>query len=380
MVSALCLLRVHRGPRPRPRPPAPVGERVLTGVRALTADATVVVIAIGLVAVSFAVGATGVVFVDLSSQRLGTGAHGYGFLAAAVGVGGFLASLAGDRLARGRRIATTVAVALAASGGAMVALAAVHTAPLAWALAAAFGAGYVLLEVLAVTLMQRCLDPAVLGQASGTLDAATFGAVLLGAALMAPVIDFAGLTTAIGVAGAPVLAAALVTAAFGRRLGTRSDAGLDALEPRLRLLGTVGAFVGASRTALERLATAARDDSVAAGTVVVRQGEPARGFYVVVDGVYDVTSANGHVDEPRHVARLHAGDCFGEIGLLEGWPRTATVRAATDGRLLAIPGADFLQVVTASPRLAGAMREVAALRLAGVRAAAQAPSPQRTGE
>jgi CRP-like cAMP-binding protein len=363
VVSALFLLAVRRGQQPRALPALAGGSRILTGWRALTSDSTVLVVAAGLVSVSFAVGASSVFFVDLSAEALGTGAHGYGYLAAAVGVGGFLASLTGDRLAAGGRIADTVTIALAASGSAVIAMATVSNAAFAWALAVVFGAGYVLLEVLAVTLMQRCLDAGVLGQASGTLDGATFGAVLLGAAVMAPVIAYAGLTVGLIVAGAPALVAALLTGAFARRLDERSGSGLDELAPRLGVLADVAALVGASRPALERLATAAHDQHVRAGTVVVRQGEPASDFYVVVDGRYDVSSANGRTDHPAHIAQLEPGDYFGEIGLLEGWARTATVRATTDGTLLCIPGADFLQVVTAMPHVAGTLREVATTRL-----------------
>ena len=43
------------------------------------------------------------------------------------------------------------------------------------------------------------------------------------------------------------------------------------------------------------------------------------------------------------------GEVFGEIGLLRGIPRTATVTAATDGALLALDGADFLELVNAGP-------------------------------
>jgi CRP-like cAMP-binding protein len=369
IVSALCTLGLRRGPKPRRYPADAPGARMVTGWRALTSDGTVVVIAAGLVAVSFAVGASGVYFVDLSVERLGTGVHGYGYLSAALGVGGFLASLTSDRLAAGSHIADTVAIALAASGSAVVSMALVHNAPLAWALAVVFGAGYCLLEVLAVTLIQRCLDPDVIGQASAALDAPVVGAVLLGAAVMAPLIDHAGLTTALCAAGAPALVTALLTGAFARRLDARSDSGLDELTPRIEVLSGVAALVGISRPALERLASAAHDQQVRSGTVVVHQGDPAVDFYVVVEGTYDVSRLNGGASHQAHIGRLEHGDYFGEIGLLEGSPRTATVRASTDGSLLCIPGWDFLQVVTESPRVAGILREGASLRLAGVHAA-----------
>jgi CRP-like cAMP-binding protein len=62
----------------------------------------------------------------------------------------------------------------------------------------------------------------------------------------------------------------------------------------------------------------------------------------------------------RHINDMVAPDYLGEIGLVEGIPRTATVTAATDALLWRIPGQVFLDAVTAgpelSPLLAGGMR------------------------
>ena len=53
-----------------------------------------------------------------------------------------------------------------------------------------------------------------------------------------------------------------------------------------------------------------------------------------------------------------AFDVFGEIGLLTGVPRTATVRAETDGRLFELDGQDFLELVAAGPGLASRLLDI----------------------
>ena len=79
---------------------------------------------------------------------------------------------------------------------------------------------------------------------------------------------------------------------------------------------------------------------VAAGDVVVYQGEYGDSFYIVEAGTLEV-----FVDG-RQVRSLGADDFFGELALLADTPRTATVRAATDCRLWVLPRRAFLSVLT----------------------------------
>ena len=58
------------------------------------------------------------------------------------------------------------------------------------------------------------------------------------------------------------------------------------------------------------------------------------------------------------------GDYFGEIGLIENIPRTATVTTASDCRLLRISGQDFLRIVAERPRIGGNLRPGIATRMA----------------
>ena len=83
--------------------------------------------------------------------------------------------------------------------------------------------------------------------------------------------------------------------------------------------------------------------------VVIRQGDPADAFYVCTDGTLEVTSHGERGRRDRVLRQLEAGSYFGEIGLIERIPRTATVRALTDVTLLRIDGEAFLGALIEAP-------------------------------
>ena len=70
----------------------------------------------------------------------------------------------------------------------------------------------------------------------------------------------------------------------------------------------------------------------AAGETVFNQGDTADSFYVIEEGEALVLLEQGEAEQ-QLLARLGPGQCFGEIGLLQAVPRTATVRCAADGPL-----------------------------------------------
>jgi voltage-gated potassium channel len=116
-----------------------------------------------------------------------------------------------------------------------------------------------------------------------------------------------------------------------------------------------------AKVPLFRRLTAARIASVAlvlkplrfeAATTIVRKGEDADGMYFVVSGELEV-------DAPGHVVTLKSGDFFGEMALLEGGPRTTTVRAKTACNLLRLGVDEFRQLLAASPQLGAEIRHVA---------------------
>ena len=116
-------------------------------------------------------------------------------------------------------------------------------------------------------------------------------------------------------------------------------------DTRVELLRRLPLFELCSKRDLRRIAALAVERDVEAGTELIREGEPAGEFYVVVEGEVDVRRRGRRVD------RLSAGSFVGEIALLSRSPRTATVIAATPLRVLTISGRDFVALLDAMPEL-----------------------------
>jgi CRP-like cAMP-binding protein len=89
---------------------------------------------------------------------------------------------------------------------------------------------------------------------------------------------------------------------------------------------------------------------VAAGTVIIREGEAGQGLFVILLGEVEVVRQDGGVAE-RQVARLGAGNLFGEMSLLTDTPTTATVRALSPTTILFLGRAYFQRLVQALPAM-----------------------------
>lgn len=118
---------------------------------------------------------------------------------------------------------------------------------------------------------------------------------------------------------------------------------------------------------LEALAKEARWESYLPGERVVRQGEPGEVLYVIASGKADVRLEQGGLSST--VTTLEAGKFFGEMSLLTGEPRSATVSAATELLVIAVGKQSLLQVVQEDRRLIERIGEVVARRQAATAAA-----------
>ena len=116
---------------------------------------------------------------------------------------------------------------------------------------------------------------------------------------------------------------------------------------------------------LEAASSQLRREHYSAGAVVVRQGDEADTFYVVTGGRADVVLERPG-GEPVVVNRLGPGDYFGEIALLRGGPRTATVRASSENELevMALDRETFDGLTTKSAAIRRELERVVGERLA----------------
>ena len=127
------------------------------------------------------------------------------------------------------------------------------------------------------------------------------------------------------------------------------------------LLEQVPLFAGLSRRHLGKVASVAAPKHYLAGDELVRVGAPPDAFYVILDGTASVEIPGGAIP-------LSAGDFFGEMALIDGEPRTATVSAVTDVVVLTIPRDKFLALLVAEPKVTLAMMTTLVQRLRAVRA------------
>ncbi|MFZ5786002.1 MAG: cyclic nucleotide-binding domain-containing protein, partial [Acidobacteriota bacterium] len=132
-------------------------------------------------------------------------------------------------------------------------------------------------------------------------------------------------------------------------------------ERRLAALRQVELFDGLSDGDRDRLAAGLHYAPFARGEVMTRQGAVAHWLYMIIAGEAEVrVSADGGLE--REVARLGAGNFFGEMSLLTGLPRTATVVALCEVECYRLDKATFEAIIADRPELAEGLAEILARR------------------
>jgi CRP/FNR family transcriptional regulator, cyclic AMP receptor protein len=125
----------------------------------------------------------------------------------------------------------------------------------------------------------------------------------------------------------------------------------------VQMLAGVPIFEGLSKKDLSQIAGAAKQVTHRPGSVLAREGQSGVGFFMILEG-----TAGVQVGE-RQRRGLGSGDFFGEISLLDGGPRTATVTAETEVTTLGLTPWDFKRLVESNPAIASKMLKVMAQRL-----------------
>ena len=125
-------------------------------------------------------------------------------------------------------------------------------------------------------------------------------------------------------------------------------------------LANVPIFSGCTKRELAIISRAAKEVTHSEGTVIAREGERGIGLFLILDGQARVTIGG------KTKAKLGPGDFFGEVALLDGGPRTATVTAVTPLRLVGITGWVFRGLLMEHPSIALKTLEAVAGRLRAV--------------
>ena len=341
-----------------PPTPAPASIPTLTPGRVdRKALRRVVVPVLGLALIdlvgSVAGGGLGVLTVVIAVGSLGAGDAGTGFLNAGIGIGGLVgALLAGVFVLRPSLVGVLAGGSVVLAAG-VAALGVAGSLPLAVGMIAVASAGALLVEVTSTTILQRAIPDEIRGRTLGVLATASTLAFAAGSFALPVLAAAVGIGPVLAATGAAIVVAGLVGAFLAAPAARRAPESLAAT--RFARLARLPLFAGVPVPTLEAVATRLVPIAARAGDVVIRQGDPADRFYLIQAGTFEVTRREPGEPADQAPARLRTmttGEVFGEIGLLRATARTATVTAATDGSLLALEGASFLELVNAGPGLA----------------------------
>jgi CRP/FNR family transcriptional regulator, cyclic AMP receptor protein len=116
-------------------------------------------------------------------------------------------------------------------------------------------------------------------------------------------------------------------------------------DARVDHLRYVSLFSDCTEEELRRFADISTIVDASAGTALTKAGAAGDSFFLIVDGRVSVETQVGPGDP------LHPGDFFGEMSLIDGEPRSATIRAITDVRLLVVHRVHFWRLLEKTPDL-----------------------------
>lgn len=292
-------------------------------------------------------GALSVLVVVSSLELLDMGDAGVGYLNAALGVGGLIGGFVALIAASGGRLAAVFGIGVCLYSLPLVLVGLAPSVVSALIALSIIGLGNSLVDVNALTIMQRIVPDEVLGRALGALQGMLLGSIGVGALLAPALIHVVGIDDALVVTG--LLLPVLVLFRAGR---LRAIDGRAAAPAGLELLRRVEFLAPLPEQSLEHLARSLVEVVQPAGAVVIREGEPGDRFYLIGVGEVEISGK-----------RFGPGEGFGEIALLQDVPRTATVTAVTDVTLYALERDEFIAAVTGHEPANAAAEAVIAARL-----------------
>ncbi|MBV9800316.1 MAG: cyclic nucleotide-binding domain-containing protein [Solirubrobacterales bacterium] len=310
--------------------------KAVEGIRVIATDRTLTLLTGVTTLQTFTRGALSVFSVVVALKLLGTGAAGVGVLTAAVGAGAIVGSLAAAVLVGQGSLARWFGSGVALWGAPLAVIGLLAHLWSAILLLAIVGIGNALVDVGVFTLLARLTEDAVLARVYAAFE----GIITLGVAagaIAAPV-----LISALGIRGA--LVAIGVVAPAGVLACWRSlrvlDARVRVQDADVALLRQIPMIRPLPTVTIEQLATRLARAQIAAGVSVFEQGDQGDDFYVVERGRADVLC------DGQRIGALESGEGFGEIALIRGGRRTASVRAKTALTLRTLNRSAFVTAVT----------------------------------
>ncbi|MFO1540129.1 MAG: MFS transporter [Chloroflexota bacterium] len=283
---------------------------------------------------TFVFGATAVIIILVVEGS----EEGAAVLNSAVGIGGLIGALVSSALVLRRRIAPPMLFGACLLAGGVALLGTSGALPV---LAIAVGAatfGSLLISVVGGTVVQRMVPDHARGRIISVVELLGVVAYALGGVVISFLLGTVGAQLTLAVAGAIILVAAVIAILA---LGPFAIQPLPAEPVRARLL-ELPMFAGLPPAHLEEAVARASVVEAPEGSVIIAQGDVADRFYAIAEGEVEVTRVEEDGSGPRTLRRMGPGEAFGEIGLLTGSPRTATVTARTAVVLAALDKADFL--------------------------------------
>ena len=280
------------------------------------------------------IGALDVLFVVVAVEMLHLGQAWTGYLNTAYGAGGvILGSLAA--LSVGRRLGPIILVSAAAVGVALAAIAIVPGPESVVVLLAVVGGARATFDVSTRALLQRTVPAQLVARVFGLAEGLSMAGLAVGSLLTPVLVAIGGGRSAlIGVAAVLPLIVGLQA-----RVVLRLDQAADVPVVETALLRGIPLFRDLPSTALEGVARALERRDVTAGEVLIREGDVGEHYYAIATGSVEV------VRRGERVRLLGRGEGAGEIALLRGVRRTASVVAVTAVTVYVLDRESFLTAV-----------------------------------
>jgi CRP-like cAMP-binding protein len=281
-------------------------------------------------------GLWGALLVVVALHLLHSGSSTVGLLQASTGIGVLIAlPVTATQIGRAE-LALPCIASFVSAGVAVGLIGATSALPVVAVLVFIWGAAMAFADATSISLLHRILPSGLFSRTVAVMESMKLVSEGAGALLAPAFVALFGLRTALVIAGLPLPILMFFTWVRVRR-SDELAAGRGFI---VSLLHGVDLFHGLDMASLEQVAAAAIEVNVRAGDQPITQGDSGDRFYVIESGHAEVL-----IDGFR-VRGIGPGESFGERALLRNTPRTATIRALSEMRLLAVERETFTEALT----------------------------------